>query len=229
MVFKIIRFPGSNCERDCFDIVTRVLGSEGEIIEAHLREPGFDPDCDCVILPGGFSYGDYLRAGAIAKAAPIIPALKEHADRGGLVLGICNGFQILCEIGLLPGALLTNQSGTFICQEAVLRVAENQNPYTNSFSHGELIHMPVAHAQGNYFVPADQLNALRAKRQIILEYVENINGSQIAGVSNESGNVFGLMPHPERCCEKDLGGIDGLRLFKGILRHTPKLAIMTGN
>jgi phosphoribosylformylglycinamidine synthase len=172
---------------------------------------------DCVVLPGGFSYGDYLRAGAIARFSPIMSSVKEFADKGGLVIGICNGFQILTEAGLLPGALGRNRSLKFICRYVDLIIERNDTPFTLEFKKGEIIRMPIAHNEGSYYI--DDISKI--EKQVVLRYYgENPNGAidNIAGIVNERGNVFGLMPHPERCSEKILGSEDGLRIFKSIVR-----------
>lgn len=214
MNFGIVVFPGSNCDRDCFYVVKDILNQPVRFIwhqEKDLK------GIDCVILPGGFSYGDYLRAGAIARFSPIMAEIKEFADRGGLVIGICNGFQILTEAGLLPGALGRNKGLKFICRYVSLRVERNDTPFTSEYKIGEIIRMPIAHNEGNYYI--DDVDKI--KDQVVLRYYrENPNGAidNIAGIVNKRGNVFGLMPHPERCSEKILGSEDGLKIFKSIVR-----------
>jgi phosphoribosylformylglycinamidine synthase len=217
--FGIIRFPGSNCEHDCYDVATRVLGCEAVVID-YRHQAVLSKLVDCVIIPGGFSFGDYLRAGAIAKASPVMPSVEQFAHQGGLVLGICNGFQVLTECGLLPGTLLNNNSGRFICQDASLLVKNNTTPFTGVYSLGEQATMPIAHAMGNYYIDQSGYEDLKANKQIVFEYADNPNGSvaNIAGVCNKNKNVLGLMPHPERCCESILGGVDGLKLFESILK-----------
>jgi phosphoribosylformylglycinamidine synthase len=219
MRFGVVRFPGSNCERDCLEVVARLLGLEVHLLD-YRETTDLKSTIDCLIIPGGFSYGDYLRAGAVAKAAPIMDSIKKFSSQDGLIIGICNGFQILTEAGLLPGVLLNNSSGRFQCQDVKLKIVNNDTPFTNLYQNQEIVTMPIAHAMGNYTVAEKELESLKANKQIIFEYTEDVNGSisQIAGVSNKNKNVIGLMPHPERCCEKELGGVDGLKLFQSILR-----------
>ncbi|MDJ0625489.1 MAG: phosphoribosylformylglycinamidine synthase subunit PurQ [Candidatus Caenarcaniphilales bacterium] len=224
MRFGVVRFPGSNCENDCIDIITRILGLKTVLID--YREAAYlKGNIDCLIVPGGFSFGDYLRAGAIAKSTPIMESIKRFAELKGLIIGICNGFQILTEAGLLPGTLLHNSSGKFLCNDIKLKVVNNSTAFTNLYKENEIITMPIAHAEGNYFVSEAELLQLRVNNQIILEYVDDINGStsNIAGVCNATKNVFGLMPHPERVCEEALGGTDGLRVFESIMERTKLL------
>jgi phosphoribosylformylglycinamidine synthase I len=191
------------------------------------------------VLPGGFAYGDYLRAGAIARFSPVMRAVQRHADSGGLVLGICNGFQVLVEAGLLPGALLRNRVLEFRCRWVGLRVERTDTPFTNAYAPGEIIRMPVAHGEGRYYADPATLDRLEANGQVVLRYCPhanipgdepNPNGSvhDIAGLVNERGNVFGLMPHPERCCEALVGGDDGLRLFKAISHQPSAVSSCTG-
>lgn len=226
MRFGIVVFPGSNCDQDCFHVLREVLGVETVYLWHAERDL---KDCDCIVLPGGFSYGDYLRAGAIAAYAPIMLSIREFAEQGGLVLGICNGFQILVEAGLLPGVLLPNISGHFICRWVYLRVENNQTPFTRMYSQGEVVRMPIAHQQGNFFVPHSVFKELEQKNLIAFRYCNargevsleaNPNGSvgNIAGVLSPSGNVLGMMPHPERCAESILGSEDGKRVFQSIIQ-----------
>jgi phosphoribosylformylglycinamidine synthase len=230
MKFGVVRFPGSNCDDDALDVVDRVLvlqGSEGRIIWHKDRELG---DVDAVIVPGGFSYGDYLRAGAIAAHSPIMGAVVEFAKAGGPVLGICNGFQILCESGLLEGALARNESLRFECSDVFCLVEGRPTPFTHAIPAGRHIRMSIAHAEGRYTHP--DVDRLEAEGRVVFRYVTaegqvagtaNPNGSinNIAGVCNEAGNVVGLMPHPERACESLLGrgGEDGRMLFESALAH----------
>lgn len=214
MNFGIVVFPGSNCDRDCYYVIKDILNQPVRFIWHQERDL---KGIDCVILPGGFSYGDYLRAGAIARFSPIMSEIKEFADKGGLVIGICNGFQILTEAGLLPGALGKNKGLKFICRYVTLKVERNDTPFTNMYKIGEIIRMPIAHNEGNYYI--DDINKI--KDQVVLRYYgENPNGAtdSIAGIVNKGGNVFGLMPHPERCSEKILGSEDGLKIFESIVR-----------
>lgn len=214
MNFGIVVFPGTNCDRDCYYVIKDILNQPVRFIwhrESDLK------GIDCVVLPGGFSYGDYLRAGAIARFSPIMSSVREFADKGGLVIGICNGFQILTEAGLLPGALGRNRSLRFICKYVDLIVERNDTPFTSEFERGEIVRMPIAHNEGNYYI--DDLS--KVEKQVVLRYYgENPNGAldNIAGIVNEKGNIFGLMPHPERCSEKILGSEDGIRIFKSIVR-----------
>lgn len=223
--FGIIVFPGSNCDHDCYHVSKHVFGQEAEYIwhkETSLQ--GFD----CIILPGGFSYGDYLRTGAIARFSPVVNEVIKFANRGGLVIGICNGFQILTEAGLLPGVLMRNKGLKFICKSIYVRVENNQTIFTKAYQKGQILNIPIAHADGNYFTDKDTIKRLEDNNQIILRYSTedgeitddaNPNGSlsNIAGIINAKGNIFGAMPHPERVCESILGGEDGRGIFEGIL------------
>ncbi len=220
MRFGIISFPGSNCEQDCIYIIEEVLNQKALLLD-YRTIPELNNLIDCLIIPGGFSYGDYLRAGAIAKAAPIMKSIREFAENKGLILGICNGFQILTEAGLLPGTLLSNKAARFICQDVKLKVINNKTPFTNLYFEQEIITMPIAHAMGNFTVSESELEILKANQQIVLEYENDINGStsQIAAICNKDKNILGLMPHPERCSEKVLpSGNQGLQLFQSILK-----------
>ena len=226
MKFGIVVFPGSNCDHDCYHVVKNVLGQEAEYIwhkETEIK--GFD----CLILPGGFSYGDYLRTGAIAKFSPVMKGLKEFADGGGLVIGICNGFQILVEAGLLPGVLMRNRDLKFICENRYLKVENRDTPFTRLYNKGEVVNFPIAHADGNFFADDETLKRLQDNGQIVFRYCNkdgnttddaNPNGSllNIAGVCNEKRNVLGMMPHPERCAEEIMGNIDGKRVFESIFK-----------
>jgi len=225
MRFGIAVFPGSNCDRDCFHVATSVCGAEA--IYIWHKDDKLD-GVDCVILPGGFSYGDYLRPGALASRSRIMEAVLEFAKRGGLVVGICNGFQLLTESGLLPGALMRNKGLTFICKDAYLRVENVDTPFTSRYRRGGVIRMPIAHMDGCYFADSDTLRRLEDTGSIVFRYCDedgnisseaNPNGSigNIAGICNEKRNVIGLMPHPERCAEKILGGEDGLLFFRSIM------------
>ncbi|HEX6084703.1 MAG TPA: phosphoribosylformylglycinamidine synthase subunit PurQ [Thermoanaerobaculia bacterium] len=224
MKFGIVVLPGSNCDHDALHVTKDVLGAEAEVLwhkDTDLK------GADCVIIPGGFAYGDYLRAGALAKFAPIMGAIKRHAEQGGLVFGICNGFQVLTEVGLLPGALMRNQHLRFLARDVLLRVEETDTPFTNQLAAGQILRAPIAHGEGNYFADDATLDALEANRQVIFRYCDeegrltaeaNPNGSarSIAGICNEGGNVLGMMPHPERCAESILGNADGLGVFRSI-------------
>ncbi len=210
--FGVVVFPGTNCDRDTYHVIEEVAGEEAVYLWHKERDL---KGSQVVVLPGGFSYGDYLRSGAIARFSPIMEAIKEFAERGGLVLGICNGFQILLEAGLLPGAMLRNKGLRFICRFEELEVVNDATPFTLLYSKGERIRMPIAHIDGNYFASPEDLSALERNAQVVFRYVENPNGSlnDIAGIINAKGNVLGLMPHPERASEAELGSTDGLRMF----------------
>lgn len=217
MRFGVVVFPGSNCDRDCYNVPKNVCGQDAVFLWHKDKDL---KNVDCIILPGGFSYGDYLRCGAIAKQSPIMGSVVEFANRGGPVIGICNGFQVLTEAGLLPGVLMRNTSLTFICKHVRLRVENNDTVFTRKYSKGEIITVPIAHNDGNYFCDAETLKRLEDNGQVIFRYHgENPNGSvaDIAGITNEKGNVLGMMPHPERISEDILGGHDGLRVFESII------------
>jgi phosphoribosylformylglycinamidine synthase subunit PurQ / glutaminase len=228
MKFGVIVFPGSNCDKDCYHVSKNVLNVETDFIwHQDLKSL---KSYDCLIIPGGFSYGDYLRAGAIARFAPIMDRVEEYARGGGLVIGICNGFQVLLEAGLLPGAMLNNNHLQFRCEDVYLRVENNKTAFTNQFDLNEVIRLPIAHKEGNYFLDNETLSELKDNNQIILRYSNadgeinegvNPNGSieNIAGICNKDFNIFGLMPHPERAAEKILGNgsLDGYRIFLSIL------------
>lgn len=225
MRFAILQFPGSNCDQDVYHAATSVFGQEAHYVWHKDTDLG---GADCVVLPGGFSYGDYLRTGAIARFSPAMAAVREHADRGGLVMGICNGFQILCEAGLLPGALIRNRSLQFRCEHVLVRVESPNSPFTNACRTGDVLRLPIAHGEGCYVASPEVLSQLNKHGQILLRYCDergrlgegaNPNGSleNIAGICNERRNVFGLMPHPERSSETALGSEDGRRIFESIL------------
>jgi len=225
MRFGVITFPGSNCDYDCYWALKNILSQEVEFIW-HKQERV--DDFDCLILPGGFSYGDYLRTGAIAKYSPVMKGVRRFAQKGGLVLGICNGFQILQEAGLLPGVMLQNESLRFICKYVYLRVENAQTPFTRGCQKGEVLKIPIAHAAGNFFVERPTLQKLRRENRIVLRYCDgegritkasNPNGAvdNIAAVINDNGNVLGMMPHPERCVEPLLGSMDGRKIFQSII------------
>ena len=224
MKAAIIRFPGSNCDQDCH-LALREMGVEVDYVwHKETSVAGYD----LIVLPGGFSYGDYLRCGAIARFSPIMQSVKKAAAAGTPVLGICNGFQILCEAGLLPGALIRNRSLHFICEHVRVRVENSATLWTNAASEGRVLRIPIAHGEGSYVADAATLRRLHEHRQILLRYCDaggaitdaaNPNGSaeNIAGICNETGNVFGLMPHPERACDARLGSSDGRVIFESIL------------
>ena len=232
----VLVFPGSNCDRDCHEAVTQVLGAQADFIwhkESRL------PPLDAVIIPGGFSYGDYLRTGAIARFSPVMTAVIRFAEAGGLVLGICNGFQILLEAGLLPGAMLRNRSLSFICKDIHVRIENTATPFTSRCRPGQVLTLPIAHGEGNYYADQATLSTLKAKNQIVFRYctkdgtvtpAANPNGSldNIGGIVNETGNVLGMMPHPERCADALLGNEDGrlilLSLLDAVKSGKPALA-----
>ena len=221
----IIVFPGSNCDQDCHHAVTQGLDAAAEFIW-HKTESL--PPLDAIVIPGGFSYGDYLRTGAIARFSPVMTAVTRYAQSGGLVLGICNGFQILLEAGLLPGVMLRNRSLSFICRDVHVRVENAATPFTERLTKGQVLRMPIAHAEGNYYADAETLASLNAEDRIVFRYCDpdglvtpeaNPNGSleNIAGVINAQGNVLGIMPHPERCAEAILGNDSGKLIFLSML------------
>ena len=222
----VVVFPGSNCDHDCYHILKHILELDTRWIW-HKEESDLD-DFDFIVLPGGFSYGDYLRAGAIAKFSPIMKALIRYAQRGGRVLGICNGFQILVESGLLPGAFLHNRSQKFICKNVSMLVANNHTPFTRQCGPNQILNIPIAHHQGNYFAGPETLKRMNDQDQILLRYCDaegkvsreaNPNGSSdnIAAIANENKNVMGMMPHPERCADPLWPNIDGQVIFKSLL------------
>lgn len=214
----VIVFPGSNCDIDCYKAAKTI----SENVDYVWHTANDLSKYDCIIIPGGFSYGDYLRSGAIARFAPVMTEVVKAAEQGKMVLGICNGFQILLESGLLPGAMLRNKTLKFRCHPTALRVVNNATPFTSDYSEGEVISIPIAHGEGNYFCDEDTLAQLQANNQIVLRYAsDNPNGSMddIAGICNERGNVFGMMPHPERAMETLLGSDDGVRMFTSILNR----------
>jgi phosphoribosylformylglycinamidine synthase subunit PurQ / glutaminase len=213
----VVLFPGSNCEQDCMRAY-RSLGADVQMIW-HGEESL--PDVDLVILPGGFAHGDYLRTGALARFSPIMGAVERYAADGGLLLGICNGFQILCEAGLLPGALRKNAGLKFICAWTQLRVDNVATPFTSNATLGQVLKVPINHFEGNWYVDDETHARMEAAGQIVLRYVDNPNGSMddAAGICNEARNVFGLMPHPERACEALLGSEDGAVILQSVLSH----------
>jgi len=226
MKFGVVVFPGSNCDTDCHWAAGEV-GQEAEYIWHHQTDlSGFD----CIVLPGGFSYGDFLRSGAIARFSPVMKAIKEFAGSGGLVIGICNGFQILLEAGLLPGAMKRNDSLRFICKYVNLRVENIETPFTNQLDKGQIVKIPIAHGEGNYFADEETLKELNDNDQVIFRYSSAQGGispefcpngslENIAGISNKEGNVLGLMPHPERSMTNLLGSADGRKVFESIINY----------
>ncbi|HZH90688.1 MAG TPA: phosphoribosylformylglycinamidine synthase subunit PurQ [Pyrinomonadaceae bacterium] len=232
MKFGVIVFPGSNCDHDAYHVISKHVGQPVSFIwhrETDLAE------YDALIIPGGFSYGDYLRAGALASFSPVMSSVRDFAARGGLVLGICNGFQILCESGLLPGALIRNRDLHFVCEHVRVRMESADTPFTNELRRGQILSMPVAHAEGNYICDDETLSELQSEDRIIFRYCDaagqitpeaNPNGARdnIAGICNRERNVVGLMPHPERACEDLLGSSDGRGLFHSLAATLAALA-----
>jgi phosphoribosylformylglycinamidine synthase len=231
MKFGVVVLPGSNCDHDAVHVVRDVLGAEVEVLwhkETDLH------GADCVIIPGGFAHGDYLRAGALAKFAPVMEPIRRHAAAGGLVFGICNGFQVLTEAGLLPGALMRNEHLRFVSRDVFLRVEETDTPFTCALERGAVLRVPIAHGEGNYFADDATLDELERNRQVIFRYCDaegritresNPNGSarNIAGICNAARNVLGMMPHPERCAEALLGNTDGFGVFRSIATAMAKV------
>jgi phosphoribosylformylglycinamidine synthase I len=231
MKFGVVVFPGSNCDHDTYHVISKVIGQPVDFIWHKETEIG---QFDAIILPGGFAYGDYLRTGAIARFSPVMPAVTKFARAGGLVLGICNGFQILCEAGLLPGALLRNRDLKYICEHVNVRVEQTDTPFTSECAPGQVLSMPIAHGEGNYFCDAETLAALEGEDRIVFRYCDaagqvteaaNPNGSRanIAGICNRERNVLGLMPHPERASEDTLGSHDGRVLFRSLATSVSEL------
>ena len=224
MKFGVIVFPGSNCDHDAYHVISKHVGQPVDFI--WHRETDLS-GYDAVIIPGGFSYGDYLRAGALASLSPVMASVKEFAARGGLVLGICNGFQILCESGLLPGALIRNRELHFICQHVNVRVETTETPFTHMLHAGQVLNLPIAHAEGNYVCDDETYEELVREDRVVFRYSDasggltgeaNLNGSRdhIAGICSRARNVLGLMPHPERACEDLLGSADGRDIFRSL-------------
>ncbi len=216
MKFGVVVFPGSNCDRDVAYVTRDILSQPTRMV---WHQDTDISDIDVVILPGGFSYGDYLRCGAIARFSPVMSSVIAHAQKGKFVLGICNGFQVLTESGLLPGALIKNQDLHFICDRVPLLVERNDLPWTQGYQDGEQIILPVAHGEGRFYADDKTLAKLEDNNQVVFRYGENLNGSlrDIAGICNGDGNVLGMMPHPERASDPMLGNTDGLKLFQGLL------------
>lgn len=217
MKYAVIVFPGSNCDRDMAVALEQATGAVPHMVWHRETEL---PDClGLIALPGGFSYGDYLRSGAIGANSPIMREVKAAADRGVTILGVCNGFQLLTEAGLLPGALLRNTGINFICRDVALTVASSQTAFTRRYEAGEAITLPVAHHDGNYFADDETLDRIEGEDRVVFRYGEAVNGSarDVAGIVNEAGNVLGMMPHPERMIEPAHGGTDGRRLFDGLI------------
>lgn len=217
MKFAVLVFPGSNCDIDCYKAVEDTVGESVDYVWHTATDLSA---YDCILVPGGFSYGDYLRCGAISRFAPVMAEVAKAAEQGKFVLGICNGFQILTEAGLLPGALRRNESMKFRCHDTVLKVVNNETPFTSEYSKNEEITIPIAHGEGNYYCDEETLDHLKQNNQIVFTYGDNPNGSvaDIAGICNERGNVIGMMPHPERAVDTLLGSEDGKRMFTSILK-----------
>jgi len=227
MKFGVVVFPGSNCDYDTYHVLNNVMGVPTDFI---WHKDTLLSDYDLIVLPGGFSYGDYLRSGAIARFSPVMNAVKEYSEKGGLVLGICNGFQVLLESGLLKGAMLRNKNLHFICKHVYIKVKNTNTPFTNALKEGQVLRIPIAHADGNYFASDKDLKGIKDNNQIVFQYSDkngdindnvNPNGSllNIAGMVNEKGNVLGMMPHPERASEKILGSTDGRYIFESIINY----------
>jgi phosphoribosylformylglycinamidine synthase I len=218
MKSAVIVFPASNCDRDAATALESLTGKAPHMV---WHQDGALPDVDLVVLPGGFSYGDYLRCGAMASQSAVMRAVKAHAEKGGAVLGICNGFQVLTETHLLPGALMRNADLKFVCRPVALEVEETQSLFTRKYEKGQRVHLPVAHGEGNYFADDETLDRLEGENRVVFRYAagDNPNGSarNIAGILNEKRNVLGLMPHPERVVDPLLGGTDGTALFKSLI------------
>lgn len=235
MKFGILVFPGSNCDHDCHYVISELLRQQASLVwhrDASLAK------FDAIIIPGGFSYGDYLRTGAIARFSPVMKEVERFSLDGGIILGICNGFQILLEAGLLPGAMLRNKSLRFICRDVYIRVENNETPFTSLYREGEVLNIPIAHAEGNYYADPDTLLRLKKNRQIIFRYTTasgeildsaNPNGAMdnIAGICNERRNILGMMPHPERCSEMALENEDGKRIFQSIIETVREVRCKT--
>lgn len=232
MKFGVVVFPGSNCDHDTYHVISKVIGQPVEFIWHRQNSIG---DCDAILLPGGFSYGDYLRTGAIARFSPVMGAVKEFAAQGGIVMGICNGFQILCEAGLLPGALMRNANLKFVCEHVNMRIESTDTPFTALCQKGQVLSVPIAHGDGNYFCDAATLEELKRENRIVFRYSTasgvltdkaNPNGSleHIAGIVNRERNVIGMMPHPERASEELLGSNDGRIIFNSLAATLAELA-----
>lgn len=235
MKFGVVVFPGSNCDNDAYHVLKNVISQETVFLWHKDRDL---QNVDCLVLPGGFSYGDYLRSGAIARFSPIMSEVKKFAAAGGLIIGICNGFQILLEAGLLPGAMLRNKNLKFLCQHVWVKIENNQTAFSNSGQKGQVLKIPIAHFDGNYYAPPRVLAELEKNKQIVFRYCNengnlteeaNVNGSanHIAGLINREGNILGMMPHPERASEKILGSEDGKVIFNSIINYLEKKAVIS--
>lgn len=235
MKFGVLVFPGSNCDQDTCNVISNVVGQPVTLLWHESTEL---ENCDAILVPGGFAYGDYLRTGAIARFAPVMQAVKKFSASGGLVLGICNGFQILAESGLLPGALMRNSGLKYICKQVYLRAETSDSPFTNQLQEGEVLQIPIGHMEGNYFCDPATLQQLETQRRIAFRYATaegeitaeaNPNGSlgNIAGILNEGRNVLGMMPHPDRSSEAMLGSADGLRIFQSMVSALTTVSVPT--
>lgn len=215
----VLQFPGSNCDLDIINVIGKVLNEDVKLV--FFKEQEGIKDLDGLVIPGGFSYGDHLRSGAIAAKMPVMDKVKELAKEGKPVIGICNGFQILCDSGILPGALTNNESMKFICKSIELKVTNDSSIFTNLYKKGDVIRMPIAHGEGRYYCDDATLKELKENDQIAFKYVDNPNGARedIAGICNKEGNVLGLMPHPERASEAVLGGEDGRKMFEAMITY----------
>ncbi len=222
-MFGVIVFPGSNCDRDVAYVTRDLLHQPTRMV---WHEETNISDLDIVVIPGGFSYGDYLRCGAIARFSPVMQQVIQHAQQGKFVLGICNGFQVLTETGLLPGVLMRNRDLHFICDRVPIKVERTNLPWTQAYSLGQKITLPIAHGEGQFYADGDILKQLEDNGQVLFRYNDNPNGSvnNIAGICNRQGNVLGMMPHPERASDPMLGGTDGLKLFQGLLEKVQAIA-----
>ncbi len=225
MKFGVLVFPGSNCDHDSYNVIAEIARQPVTFL---WHDSAGLEDCDAILVPGGFAYGDYLRTGAIARFSPVMQSVKKFADAGGLVLGICNGFQILCEAGLLPGALMRNAGLKYICKQVYLRTETTDSPFTQTLTRGQVVKIPIGHMEGNYFCDAETLAVLKADDRIVFRYSQadgaitaaaNPNGSleNIAGILNEGRNVLGMMPHPDRSSEQLLGSADGFHIFESMV------------
>ena len=231
MKFAVVVFPGSNCDHDAYHAIKKNLGEDVQFL--WHKDTEIPKDIDCIILPGGFSYGDYLRSGAIAQFSPVMNEVKKFADRGGYVMGICNGFQVLTEAGMLPGALLRNKNLSFICKDVHLKIVNKESPFTSGIKDRDVLRLPIAHGEGNYFAEQKIIDELENENRIIFKYSNengevtpeaNPNGSinNIAGIINKQGNVLGMMPHPERYSDSVLGNDDGLLIFESLRNYFEK-------